>query len=72
MSRKTQNFREVQDDYKEKVVGLCCQCQKPVNGGWYGARGEAGSCSKTCETLQAQAPLYPGHDEESFLKKFNL
>ena len=51
-------LREVQEEYKEKVVGLCCICEKPVNG-YYGRWGNGGSCSKKCEAIQEAKPKYP-------------
>lgn len=74
MSRKQlpRKLHEEQEEYQERVVGLCVSCQKPVKGGWYGAHGDAGTCSKTCEKLQETQPKYGEHTEEAFLTKFNL
>ena len=64
-------FREVQDEYNDVVVGLCCVCGVKVKG-YYGSNSEGGTCNKTCEEVQAAKPRYPGHSEEEFLAKFNL
>lgn len=65
---KGKNFREVQEQHKETVVGLCCICNKPV-GGFYGRWGDGGTCSKKCEKEQAQKPKYPGYSEEDFFNR---
>lgn len=60
--QKSRNFREVQEEYKEKVVGLCCICEKPVNG-FYGRWGDGGTCSGKCERIREAQPKYPDHPE---------
>lgn len=52
------NLREVQEEYQETVVGMCCICQKKVFG-WYGAWAEGGTCSKSCEKIREAQPKYP-------------
>lgn len=63
---KGKNLREAQEEYKEKVVGLCCICSKPVPG-FYGMWQEGGTCSKKCEQVREDKPKYPGYSEEEFL-----
>lgn len=60
---KGKNFREVQEDYKATIVGLCLICDKPVKGGFYGNWGNSGTCSKSCETIQEAKPKYPEKGE---------
>ena len=67
-----QDFRQVQADYQETVVGLCLICTKPVKGGYYGQWQGGGVCNKTCNMLQSLKPLHPDNTEASFLKRFNL
>lgn len=62
MAMKGKNFREVQDEYRETVVGLCVVCQKPTQG-WYGRWGNLGTCSKKCELIQEAIPKYPRQGE---------
>lgn len=70
INRTRQNLAEMQEEYKEIVVGLCCVCSTPVKG-WYGAYLNGGTCNKTCEEIQARKVK---HDnvEADFIKKFNL
>ena len=63
---------EAQEDYNNAIVGLCCICQKPVKGSWYGRWGSGGTCNKTCEVKQEAMPEYPNYSEEDFLQRFNL
>lgn len=65
---KGRNMREVADEYRNTVVGLCCICQKPCRG-FYGGWPEGGTCSGVCEKVKASQPKYPGHSEEEFLKR---
>lgn len=62
------NMRDVQEKYKESVVGLCLVCGKPCFG-WYARFGNEGVCSKKCMTVQDAKPKYPGFSEEEFLKR---
>jgi hypothetical protein len=62
------NFRQVQEEYKDVVVGLCCVCSKPVKG-WYGANDKGGTCNKTCEEEHAKLPRYPGHSYEEYMQR---
>lgn len=55
--KQSRNLREVQDEYKDTVVGLCIICEKPARG-WYGRWGDLGSCSKKCEAIQETKPKY--------------
>lgn len=57
------NFREVQEEYRESVVGLCCICQKRVNG-FYGRWGNTGTCSSKCEREQEAKPRFLGDTNE--------
>ena len=66
----SKKLHEVQDEYKESVVGLCSSCKKPVKGGWYGANQEGGTCNKTCEEAFQKLPRYPNYSEEDFLERF--
>lgn len=59
---KGKNLREVQEDYKATIVGLCLICDKPVNG-WYGRWSDRGTCSKKCEQVQEAKPKYPEKGE---------
>lgn len=68
---KGKNLREIQEQYKETVVGLCLVCQKQVKGGWYGRHQEVGTCSKKCEQVQSQKPKYLGYEEEDFFNRIN-
>lgn len=68
---QARNLREVQDEYKEAVVGLCCVCHKPVPG-WYGAWEEGGTCSGKCERIREAQPKFPDHTAEAFEKLHNL
>ena len=67
-----QDFRQVQEEYNNAVVGLCLVCTKPVKGGYYGQWEGGGVCNKTCNDLQAMKPAYPANTEAQFLKRFNL
>jgi hypothetical protein len=69
--RKPQNLRDLQEEYKEKVVGLCTVCSKPVSG-FYGRWGDGGTCSLKCEKVQSAKPLYPEHPAEAFEKLHGL
>lgn len=70
-SLKPRKLAEVAEDYKERVVRLCCICQKPATG-WYGANEKGGTCSGKCEREHNKLSRYPGHSEEEFLQRFNL
>jgi hypothetical protein len=66
---KGKNLREAQEEYADKVVGLCCVCEKPVPG-FYGMWQEGGTCSKKCEQEREKQPKHVGHSEEDFLSTF--
>jgi len=59
----TRKLADVQQEYKESVVGLCCICSKPVPG-FYGRWGDGGTCSRPCEVIREAQPKYPGHEED--------
>lgn len=65
---KGKNMREVAEEYKATIVGMCCVCGKPVRG-FYGRWGDGGTCNGTCEKVKKAEPPYPGHSEEEFLKR---
>jgi hypothetical protein len=69
---RPQKLHEVQDEYNDKIVGLCLACNKQVKGGYYANYSEGGVCNKTCMQVQDKKPKYPEHTEEAFLTKFNL
>ena len=69
---RPQKLHEAQDEYTDKVVGLCLACGKQVKGGYYSQHEGGGTCSKTCMQVQGKKPKYGEHTEEAFLKKFNL
>lgn len=71
MSQKPRNLREVQSEYKETIRGLCLSCGKPT-ANYFGMWQEGGTCGRKCEAVQEAKPLYEGHTEADFLKKFNL
>lgn len=50
----------------------CIVCGKEIGEGYYGAWGDRGVCSKSCNTIQSQKPKYPGHTEEDFFKRQQL
>lgn len=51
----------------------CIVCGKEIGEGYYGAWGDRGVCSKSCNTIQSQKPKYPPpHDEESYLQRQQL
>ena len=60
MAQKPQarNLRDVQEEYKDAVVGLCVTCEKPCKGGFYGRWGNSGTCSKKCEQVEEERPKY--------------
>lgn len=70
INRTRQNLGDLQADYNETVVGLCCVCNTPVKG-WYGAYLNGGTCNKSCEKIQA-AKTKHDNVEAAFIKKFNL
>lgn len=43
----------------------CCNCGKTIVMGYYGRHGDGGTCSKKCESEQAQKPLDFGEGESS-------
>ena len=61
--KNSRNLREAQEEYKERVVGLCCVCQKPVTG-FYGRWADSGTCSRPCEIVQEAKPKYPEKGEK--------
>lgn len=65
---KSHNLREMQDEYKESIVGLCLVCEKACQG-WYARYDKAGVCSKKCMLEQDKKPKYPGYTEEEFLAR---
>ena len=71
LGQKARKLSDVQEEYKETVVGLCCVCSKPV-GGFYGRWGDGGTCSGKCEKAQAALPKYPDHTAEAFEKLHGL
>lgn len=60
--KTTRNLREVQEEYKETIAGLCCVCEKPTPY-FYGRWGNGGTCSRPCERIQEAKPKYP-HGEK--------
>lgn len=69
--KQSKNFREVQTEYKETVVGLCLVCKKATSG-YYARFGDNGVCSKICMKVQDSLPLYQEHPAEAFEKLHNL
>ena len=61
---KGKNLQDLQQSYKESVVGLCIVCDKPTSG-WYGRWGNLGTCSKKCEQIQEAKPKYLGPKGDS-------
>lgn len=55
----------------EELKLSCMVCDKAI-GGFYARFGELGTCSGTCMKVQDKEPMYPGHSEEEFCKRFNL
>jgi hypothetical protein len=63
----------VSEDVRNKFVYVCMVCHASCEG-FYGAHGEAGetpkgTCSKSCEQVQAKYLKYPGHTEEDFFNR---
>jgi len=50
----------------------CLNCGKAITDGYYGAFGEGGVCSKTCNTAQSLKPKYPNNPAEAFERLHNL
>lgn len=58
MKQQPRKLHEVQEEYKDTIVGLCIVCEKQTRG-WYGRWGNLGTCSKKCEQVQEAIPKYP-------------
>lgn len=56
--KQARKLSDVQEQYKETVVGLCIVCEKPCLG-WYGRWENVGSCSRKCERIQEDKPKHP-------------
>jgi hypothetical protein len=68
---KGKNLREMQEDYKETVVGLCLVCSRSC-GGWYGRYQDTGVCSKKCMLEYDKREKFPEHPAEAFEKLHGL
>jgi hypothetical protein len=70
--KQPRKLHEVQQEYKETVVGLCISCGKPTSG-WYGRWGDVGTCGKKCETIQRESVAEKRTlDYTAYITKHNL
>jgi hypothetical protein len=46
-------------------------CGKDNIEGYHGRWGNSGTCSASCEKIQAAKPRYPGHSEDEFFTRQN-
>jgi len=71
-----QNGRKTPTSKEEQEVSVnlspCLNCGKAITDGYYGAFGEGGVCSKTCNTAQSLKPKYPNNPAEAFERLHNL